>query len=124
MPLVFKLENLEKNIKKRNLERAEKITTQTTQDVFIDIRLFSPIDTWKYLSGHRNKGVMVEKNRIIWEIENIWAYPERVEKWFRKVPVNWHLQNLWQIYFSKGANVYQKALEKNKDNFIKKLQWL
>lgn len=124
MPLIFKIDSFWQNIKKRQLRESVNIVSETLSKTYSDIKLFSPIRTWKYLSWHRYKWVYLLKNKVIWEIENIWAYPERVEKWFRKVPVNWRLSNLGQIYFSKGANVYAKALAKNKDNFINKLRWL
>ena len=115
MPIKFKMDF--SKIKQKALKGAVWVVSDTTNVVYSDIRQFSPIDTWRYLSGHRHKWVRLEQNRVVWEIENVGAYPERVEKWFRKTPVNWNLRNLWQIYYSKWANVYQKALAKNKDNF-------
>ncbi len=121
MPIEFKIDMW--SIKKKTLQSAKNTVIETTNAVYMDVRKFSPIDTWKYLSWHRNKGIRVDKNRIIWEVENVLGYSERVEKGFRRTAVNWNLKSLWQIYFSKGANVYAKAIAKNKDTFIKKLRW-
>ena len=121
MPIKFEI-NMD-SIKKKVINNAMKPVEEITQLVYFDLILFSPIDTWKYVSQHRNKWVRKEWNRIIWEIENVWEYPERLEKWFKKTPVKWHLRNLWQIYYSKWANVYAKAIAKNKPIFIKKLTW-
>lgn len=121
MAMIFKLDF--KNLKKNVLKEAVSSVIDTTSMTYWDIRKFSPIKTWKYASGHRNKWIRITKTQVIWEIENVWEYPEKVEKGWRKTPVNWHLQNIWQIYYSRGANVYQKALAKNKDIFLKKLRW-
>jgi len=121
MPVVFKMDF--SNLKQKVLESALMPVAETTNAVYWDVRLFSPIDTWDYVSGHRNKWVRMEKNRVIWEVENVGDHSERVESWFKKNAVNWHLKNLWQIYFSKWANVYWKAVAKNKDIFLRKLQW-
>ena len=123
MPVKFKLDNTMANIKKKMLKNAVWAVTETTNAVYIDAILFSPVKSWKYASWHNNKWVKVVWNKVIWEVENVGAYAERVEKWFKKNSVNWHLQNLWQIYTSKGANVYWKAIAKNKDIFLKKLRW-
>ena len=120
MPIEFQI-NLEW-LKKKLLNSTIEAVTDTTNAVYSDVRAYSPIDTGQYLSWHRNKGVRVEWNKVIWEVENNWEYSERVEEWFRKSPVNWRLANLWQIYYSKGANVYAKAIAKNKDNFLNKLK--
>ncbi len=108
---------------KKILNNAVPLVEETTNKVFLDVKIFSPIKTWKYASQHRLKWVRIEKNRVIWEVENSWEYSERVEVWFRKNAVNWNLKNLWQLYYSKGANVYSKAIAKNKDYFLKKLKW-
>lgn len=121
MPMIFKLDF--KNLKKNVLKEAVNSVSETTSMVYWDIRKFSPIDTWKYVSGHKNLWITVKKNRVIWIIENVWEYPVKVETGWKKSPVNWHLQNIWQIFYSRGANVYEKALAKNKDIFIKKLRW-
>ena len=121
MPINYKIDF--SNLKKKVLDSTLMSVAETTNAVYWDVRLFSPIDTWDYVSGHRNKWVRMEKNRIIWEIENVGDHPERVEKGFRKNSVNWNLKNLWTRYFSQGANVYKKAIDKNKNNFINKLKW-
>lgn len=121
MSLNFKFDfsDLWKNIAKSTIWDVE----ETLKSVFIDIKLFSPIKTWKYASKHRYKWIKIEWNKVIWEIENNWEYSERVEEWFRKTAVNWNLKNLWQLYHSKWANVYAKAIEKNKNNYLKRLKW-
>jgi hypothetical protein len=120
MPIIFKLDF--KNLKKNVLKDISRTVSKVTNMVYQDIIELSPIDTWEYLSNHKNMGIRIEKTRVIWTIENVWEYTERVEKGFRKTPVNWHLLNIWQIYYSRGANVYEKAIAKNKDFFIKSLR--
>jgi len=121
MPIKFKIDF--GNIKKKTLKQTVSAVSETTQDVYNDIKLYSPIDTGTYLKWHRNRWITIKGNRVVWIVENLWDYVERVESGFRKNSVNWHLKNLWQIYTSKWADVYWKATAKNKDKFITKLKW-
>lgn len=62
-----------------------------------------------------------EGDTIIAEVENIWEYPEKVEDWWRKTEVNWHLNN-WQVIQAKGAKVYVKSVRKVWDKLLSKLR--
>ena len=107
------------SIKRKLLKNAYKQVESMLKRVFMDLRLYSPVDSWTYLSGHIYKGVSMQWNKIVWLIENVWEYPERVERWFRSNPVNWNLVNLGQLYNAVGAGTYAKAMAKNKEYFYK-----
>lgn len=119
----IKIEINMESIKQKILKSAIKTVSETTNAIYMDVRKFSPILTWKYVSGHKNLWVRVTKHRVIGTIENVGEYPEKVETGWRKKAVNWNLQNIWQIYNSVWANVYAKAVAKNKDIFLRKLKW-
>lgn len=121
MAMKFKLDF--SNLKKKTLKQSVNAVAETTSDVYIDVQKYSPVDTWTYEKWHKNLWVTVKWNRVIGIVENLWDYVERVESWFRKNPVNWHLKNIWQIFNSKWANVYWKAIANNKDKFLTKLKW-
>ena len=67
-------------------------------------------------------GVVTVGSTVMGTIENDVEYAERVEKGFRKSPVNWHIDDRRQIYVSVGADVYAKTLAKAKDSLISKLK--
>lgn len=99
---------------------AVKAITETLSELYIESIKKSPVRTWTFVSQHRNLWIRKEWNTYIWEIVNEWDYSEKVEMWWRSRPVNWHLKD-WSIYYSKGADVYKNALNKVKNNFLKRL---
>jgi hypothetical protein len=120
MPLQFKFPV--DWLKKKILESVTKWIQKSQDELLIEINRYSPVDTWTFQSQNRKLPVRVWNNEVIWVIENIWDYPERVERWFRNAPVNWHLDN-GQIYNSVGANTYKRSLERKKANILKNIQW-
>ena len=113
--------NYVKKIESNLMKDWKKIVKKVNKLVYSDIKQFSPIDTWNYTSWHKDKGVIQKGNKIIWTIENVWDYPEKVEKGWRKTAVNWHTP-AW-IYFNKWANTYERAVLNNKKYFNKLLKW-
>lgn len=103
------------------LQNARADLEDATNELYIEIQQNSPVDTWYYLSKHYNKWVRFEDWKMIWEVENMWEYPEKVEGWWRNTPVNWHLQK-WEIFYSVWAMTYQKSLQKVWERFIAKLK--
>lgn len=101
-------------------EQAIQAVKWTIEELYVEIQKKSPVRTWKYLSQHRILWIRKEWNRIIWEITNEGEYPEKVEFWWRKTAVNWHMHD-WSIFHNKWAQTYQRALAKVKSNFIKRL---
>ena len=103
-------------------EIAQKAISQTLDELYFEAIKKSPVATWQFVSQHRNLWIRKEWSMIIGEIVNEWDYSEKVEMWWRKKPVNWHLKD-WTIYYSKWADVYKNAIERVKPNFYKRL-WL
>ena len=102
-------------IVKLTLEAVKPKVERATNELYMQIRMLSPVRTGVYISGHRNMGVRIEGNKVIGEVMNQGKYPERVEFGFgrngglgnRMTAVRWHLMN-GQIFYNKGANTYQK----------------
>lgn len=114
------------NVEKQLLSRAYKAVNEATNKLFLTVKMYSPIDTWKYLSGHRNLWVRYDWNKVIWTIANETEYASKVEYGWRvrsQTKVNWHLYNIWQIYFSVWANVYTRSMEIVTPYFLKQLKW-
>lgn len=124
MPIEFKIKFTAESLKKTVLNSYVKPVKEATNNLYIDIRKFSPIKTGRYRSWHKNLWVRVFKDKVVWTVENVWEYPQKIETGWKRKAVNWNLQSIWQIYHSVGANVYKKAVEKNKTIFLRKIKWV
>lgn len=113
--------NIEK-IKKHYEKQIIPIVKETTDDLYFQAILNSPVDTGTFQKQHRNEWVRQEWSKIIGIVSNQWEYSERVETWFRRSPVNWNRKTKWDIYYSVGANVYEISLEKVKQKLLNKLK--
>lgn len=102
-------------------DRLVSAVVDTTNEVYFEILKNSPVDTGKFIQDNRNEWVRQEWDTIIWRVTNEWEYSEKVEWWWRKTPVNWHLRS-GQIYYDIWAHPFEKSLKKVEQNFIKKLQ--
>lgn len=103
------------------LKSTARDINNATNELYMEVYQNSPVDTWYYISRHRNKGIREEWDRIIWEVENQGEYPETLEEGWRKWPVNWHLQK-WEIYYSVWADVYKKSVQKVGQKLLDKLK--
>ena len=110
--------NFTDNIKRKWLSNVERVVNDVTDKVYLDVILNSPIKTWLYQRSHRNLWIQRTNNQVIWTVENQMRYSEKVELWWRRTAVNWHLYNVWQIYNSVGAHVYRKSVQKNEPYFF------
>lgn len=95
----------------------EKDIDEIAKDIIRDIlrewlqtaKLYSPINTGDYEQWHQTSWPKKEWSKRVWVLFNNIEYAKKVEEWFREKPVNWHRRNLWDIYHSKGADVYEKT---------------
>jgi len=76
--------------------------------MYNNLREFSPVDTGTYKKTHRIKFPVIWKNFLLFWIESVWDYVERIETWFRKTPVTWHMAD-GSTYNSIGAKPYERA---------------
>lgn len=109
------------SLKNKLLKSVVPVVKWIVDELYLEIQINSPVDTWTYLSQHRNEWVTVENGMVVWRVSNEWDYSEKVEFGWRKTAVNWHLKN-WTIYVSKWAETYEKSLLKIKKKFIDKLK--
>lgn len=114
----FNIKSLGNQILKENYDKV----SQTTDELYINLRKLSPVDTWKYLNSHRNKWVRFEWNKIIWTIVNTDEKAEKIETGWRKSPVNWNRKLNWDNFYSVWAKVYELALKRIEDRFYNKLK--
>lgn len=66
-------------ITKLTLDSLKPLVARATNELYLAIRMNSPVNTGVYISGHRNLGVRIEGNKVIGEVMNQGTYPERVE---------------------------------------------
>lgn len=103
------------NLESAVLKTVKKPLEKIMDDLYFEIRKKSPVRTGKYIASHRNLWIREQNGMLIWTIQSDWEYVERVEYGFRRWPVNWHLYNS-EIYRSRWAETYQRALAKIKKN--------
>lgn len=108
--------------KNQILNDITKAVVEVSQELHLELQINSPVASGQYISQHRIKPVQEQPNAIVWGVENIGEYSEKVEEWWRSKSVNWNLKN-GQIYHSKWANVYEKSVQNKKDLLFKKLIW-
>lgn len=79
---------------------------------------FSPVKSGTFL--HWNQLWEVEKVGKWYQIKvfNDVDYAEKVELWWRKTAVNWHLHN-WEVFRNKGATTYSRAILELKKQLYK-----
>lgn len=66
-------------ITKLTLDKLKPVVARYTNELYLAIRMYSPVRSGVYISGHRNMGVRIEGNKVIGEVMNQGTYPERVE---------------------------------------------
>jgi len=101
--------SLKKSVRTITTQIAKSIE-KDQDDLYFKIRRGSPVDTGLYVKGHRKKAVRIKGTTVTAVIENAWPYPLKVEDWWRKTPVNWHLLD-GRIIRQKGAKVYERATD-------------
>ena len=111
-----------KRISETLLQDLKPKIIKASRVLYSEIIQKSPIKTWEYKWGVKIKDIKIKWKKVTWGVENIWQYSEKVETWWRKTAVNWHLVN-WTIKRSKWANTFRDSLENKKDIIIKILKW-
>lgn len=61
------------------LKTALPVVRQVVNEMYLGILSQSPVDTGRYIAGHRQVHTRIEKGRIIGGVENPMEYSERVE---------------------------------------------
>ena len=70
----------------------------------------SPVDTWNYKDNNKVIPAIVSWTAVKWIIYNDTSYADKVETWFKKGAVNWHINDRNKIFNSIWANVFEKMV--------------
>lgn len=102
---------------------ARQYVEQKRDEIYENVRRFSPIRTGTYQEGHRKSDITETSDTVSARVYNVATSPDShttsyayyIEYWWRSRPVNWHIAD-GSIYYAKGAHVYERAVRLAREN--------